>query len=351
MNGRKTNWFRTGNRRRGGPLLAGTESDEAVDRTSLDRDPDLFLLEPRRGTPLVRPVQGPSANLLRRPRGERLRDWFDRQARNSPARLTITVFLGLVAVATALLCLPIATTSRHRAPLVDTVFTAVSAVCVTGLSTVDTATYWSRFGQAVIAAGMAIGGLGVMTLASILGFAVSRHLGITQRMLTAHEKGSSSLGQVGMLLRAVLVTSLGAEALLFLMFLPTFLEQHSSIGTALWHSLFMAISVFNNAGFVITPEGLAPHVNDWGMLLPVALGTVIGAIGFPVITDVAARWRAPRRWTLHTKLTLTTYGILAVIGSLMMALAEWSNPQTMGPLSLGSKILNSLLAGVNTRTS
>jgi len=321
--GRNRSWIRARNRRRAGSLLLPVaDPDEAVDRTSLDRDPGPELWDARRGAPRVRPVQGPSANLLRLSSGERLRDWFDRQARNSPARLTVAVFFALIVIATALLCLPIATTGDHRAPFVDIVFTAVSAVCVTGLTTVDTATYWSLFGQVVIAAGVAVGGLGLMTLASVLGFAVSRHLGVTQRMLAAQQTGSSSLGQVGALIRAVLVTSLAAEALLSLVFLPTFLEERESVGAAVWHSLFMAISVFNNAGFVITPEGMASHVDDWGVLLPVALGTFIGAIGFPVITDVVARWRTPRRWTLHTKLTLTTYGVLAVIGSTTTALTE-----------------------------
>ncbi len=349
---RTRRWIRPRRRPDAGSLLAPDGDPlEAIDRTSLDLDPDRLLAAPRRGTPLVRTVQGPSATLLRRTRGERARDWFDRQARNSPARLTIAVFFGIIVLITALLCLPIATASDHRAHFVDIVFTAVSAVCVTGLTTVDTATYWSVFGQAVIALGIAVGGLGLMTLASILGFAVSRHLGLTQRMLAAQETGSSNLGQVGSLLRAVMATSLIAEGLLFVVFLPTFLDQRDTVGEAAWHSLFMAISVFNNAGFVITADGMAAYVNDWGVLIPVALGTVIGAIGFPVITDITARWRTPRRWTLHTKLTLTTYGILALIGSVMMALTEWSNPDTLGGLDLGSKILNSLLAGVNTRSS
>ncbi|MCI1642655.1 MAG: TrkH family potassium uptake protein [Actinomyces sp.] len=339
-------------RRRERQLLApSADPEEAVDRTSLDRDPDPLLGGPRRGTPLVRAVQGPSSTLLRRSRGERLRDWFDRQARNSPARLTLAVFFGIIVLITILLCLPVSAAGSHRVPFVDVVFTAVSAVCVTGLTTVDTATSWSLFGQVVIALGISVGGLGLMTLASILGFAVSRHLGLTQRMLAAQETGSTGLGQVGTLLRAVIATSLVAEGVLFVVFLPVFLDLRETLSEAVWHSFFMAVSVFNNAGFVITSEGMAPHVNDWGILLPIALGTFVGAIGFPVITDVASRWRTPRRWTLHTKLTLATYTMLTVIGSVMLALTEWTNPETLGGLDLGSKVLNSLLAGVNTRSS
>ena len=115
------------------------------------------------------------------------RDWLDHIARNSPARLALMVFASIIAVVTVLLSLPAATASGERAPFVDALFTATSAVCVTGLVTVDTATYWSPFGQAVILISIKIGGLGVMTLASILGLAVSRRIGLTQRMLAASE--------------------------------------------------------------------------------------------------------------------------------------------------------------------
>lgn len=309
----------------------------------------LFASDP--STPLVRHVEGPQSSLLHKTRREKVREWVDRQARNSPARLALVVFAGIIVIVTLLLMLPFASSSDHSAPFVDVLFTAVSAVCVTGLTTVDTATYWSVFGQAVIAAGIAIGGLGVMTLASILGFAVSRHLGLTQRMLTASETKSTGLGQVGSLLRAVIGTSLAVELILFLVFFPRFLSIQQSWAEAAWHALFMAISVFNNAGFVIMDNGLAPFVSDWWMLFPIGLGTIVGAIGFPVITDVSAHWRTPRRLTLHTKLTVTTYLILAVAGSLLLALTEWTNPETLAPLDGSSKLLNILLAGVNSRSS
>ena len=195
----------------------------------------------------------------------------------------------------------------------------------------DTASYWSPFGQAVIAAGIVVGGLGVMTLASILAFAVSRHLGLTQRMLATQETGTGAMGQISTLLKAVIATSLTMQALLAVMFLPRFLTMGIDPAHAVWDAVFMAISVFNNAGFVILPGGLEPHVTDWWMLVPIILGTTVGAIGFPVIMDVAKNLRAPRRWRLHTKLTLSTYLILAFIGALALALTEWHNPATLGP--------------------
>ena len=283
--------------------------------------------------------------------GQRVRAWLSRQARYSPARLALSTFALIIGVITALLMLPIASASDGSAPFVDVLFTAVSAVCVTGLTTVDTASYWSPFGQAVIAAGIVVGGLGVMTLASILGFAVSRHLGLTQRMLATQETGTGAMGQISTLLKAVIATSLTMQALLAVMFLPRFLTMGIDPAHAVWDAVFMAISVFNNAGFVILPGGLEPHVTDWWMLVPIILGTTVGAIGFPVIMDVAKNLRAPRRWRLHTKLTLSTYLILAFIGALALALTEWHNPATLGSVDTPSKILNAMLAGVNSRSS
>src|SRR5699024_1292971 len=132
----------------------------------------------------------------------RPRDWLDDVARRSPARLTLAVFAGVIAVVTALLQLPIATATGTRAPFVDSLFTATSAVCVTGLVTVDSATYWSTFGHGVIMVGIMVGGLGVMTLASILALAVSRHIGLTQRLLAQVETKTEALGEVWTLVRA-----------------------------------------------------------------------------------------------------------------------------------------------------
>lgn len=188
----------------------------------------------------------------------RLRHRLERAARFSPARLAVLVFAAIIAVVTGLLLLPIATPEGHPpASFADTLFTATSAVCVTGLTTVDTATAWSPFGQAVIILGAATGGLGIMTMASLLSFAVSRHLGLTQRMLAANEN-QSRLGDVASLLRAVIYTALVVEGVLALVLLPRFITLGLDFRHALWYALFMSASIFNNAGFVIMPEGLAP---------------------------------------------------------------------------------------------
>ena len=223
--------------------------------------------------------------------GQRVRAWLSRQARYSPARLALSTFALIIGVITALLMLPIASASDESAPFVDVLFTATQ------------------------------------------------------------ETGTGAMGQISTLLKAVIATSLTMQALLAVMFLPRFLTMGIDPAHAVWDAVFMAISVFNNAGFVILPGGLEPHVTDWWMLVPIILGTTVGAIGFPVIMDVAKNLRAPRRWRLHTKLTLSTYLILAFIGALALALTEWHNPATLGSVDTPSKILNAMLAGVNSRSS
>lgn len=281
----------------------------------------------------------------------RLRGRVERAARFAPARLAVAVFAAIIVVITGLLCLPVATAAGlERAPFIDAFFTATSAVCVTGLTTVDTATYWSTFGQAVIIAGAAVGGLGIMTLASLLSFAVSRHVGLTQRMLAASEN-QSRLGDVASLLRAVIYTALGCEGVLTLVLVPRFLTHGQDLPTALWYGVFMALSIFNNAGFVVMPEGLTPYASDWWMGLPIVIGTFVGAVGFPVILDIQRHLRRPRLWTLHTKLTLTTYAALTVASSLAIAVFEWGNPNTYGALPISGRVLTALINGVNARSS
>lgn len=279
---------------------------------------------------------------------QRGRDWVDHIARESPARLAMAVFAIIILTLTVLLQIPAATTTGQRAPLIDSLFTATSAVCVTGLATVDTAVFWSPLGQFFIAIGMMVGGLGVMTLASILATAVSRRIGLTQRFLTAEET-HTGLGEVGSLVRAVVVVSLSAHAILFVALIPFFLRQGEALLMACWHAFFMGASIFNNCGFAIMPEGLAPHVGDWSLTIPIMLGTVVGAIGFPVILDMWRNKRRTSRWNLTTKISLVTYGTLWILGFLAIGLLEWGN--SFQDLSVSEGVNAALLQSTTARSS
>ena len=280
----------------------------------------------------------------------RWRDRVDRTARQSPVRLALTVFVIVVAIFTALLAAPWATASGTPAPAVDAFFTATSAATVTGLTVVPTGAFWSTAGLVTILVAIKLGGLAVMTLAALLGAAVSRRLGLTQRLLVSSDTRATRLGEVGSLLRIVVLTSTSLELITALVLLPRLYQYEHSWGSAAWHSLFFGVSAFNNAGFVPTTTGLVPFVSDWWVLLPIIIGVFIGSLGVPVILDVLRHGGAWRRWSLHSRLTVTTSLALVVAGAVLVAAFEWSNPATFKPLSGSGTALASLFAGVMPRS-
>ncbi|MDO4790944.1 MAG: potassium transporter TrkG [Buchananella hordeovulneris] len=281
---------------------------------------------------------------------KKTRDFIDAVARTSPARMTLGVFATVITISTFLLWTPWSTQTGTRPPFIDALFVSTSAVCVTGLSTVDTVEYWSRYGQGVIMVSMMVGGLGVVTLASILSLAVSRHIGLTQRILFASEASASRLGEVGALVRAVLVASLGVESVWFVSLFIHFQMQGQATGEAAFDAAFMAASFFNNAGFSVLPEGLERYVGDWGMTIPLVMGTSMGAIGFPVLLDVIPKWRSPRKWSLHSKLTITFFLSLSALGAFGVWVLERNNPQTFGGLTWNEAIQAALVSGFNAHT-
>ena len=275
---------------------------------------------------------------------------IDRSARQSPARLALLAFGVVIAVFTLMLWMPFATTSGHQPPIVDALFTATSAATITGLVVVPTGGYWSPAGLVIILVAIKVGGFGVMTIASLLGLAVSRRIGLTQRLLVSSETKTTRLGEVGSLVRTVIVTSTSIELAIAVVLFPRFLLDKEGVGTAAWHAVFYAVSAFNNAGFIPTQDGLTPYVSDWWVLLPIIVGVFIGSLGFPVILNVVQMLRQPRKWSLHTKLTLATSGALVVFGSVVIAAFEWTNPDSFAPLDPAGTALASLFAGVMPRS-
>ena len=282
-----------------------------------------------------------------------VRQRVDDIARSSPARLALVVFSLVVLLFSALLSLPAATSSGQRAPYADALFTAVSAVCVTGLVTVDTATYWSGLGQALILVAIKVGGLGILTLAVLLGLAVARRLGLRQRLIAASETKAMGLGEVGGLLRAIVVVSTSVELAIAVLLFPSFLADGEGFGKALWHSVFYGMSSFNNAGFVVHEGGLGAWVDDPFVLVPIALGVFIGSLGFPVVLAITRDWRRRgrwRRWGLHTQLTLATTLIVLGASVVLIGLLEWTNPATFGQQPFGTRVLNVLFTAVMPRS-
>ncbi|GAA4373079.1 TrkH family potassium uptake protein [Paeniglutamicibacter cryotolerans] len=278
---------------------------------------------------------------------------LDEFATSSPARLALFTFVLVITVFTSLLSLPVASRDGTPTPFHDALFTAVSAVCVTGLTVVSTATHWSFFGQLVMIIGVFVGGLGILTLASVLSLAVSKRLGVRGKLMAQNSmntSATSALGEVGSLLRIVITTSVAIEVALMLMLTPRFLVLGESFPTALWHGIFYSISSFNNAGFTPHSDGLVPYETDLWILVPLMLGVALGSLGFPVLMILIAHRFNTRRWPLHTKLTLLVTGILLSAGTLFWGALEWNNPETIGEMDVGDKVIHAAFASVMTRS-
>ncbi len=293
----------------------------------------------------------------------RFRDLVDHIASVSPARFAIFVFTSLIVVLTLVLSLPIASAERSGTPLADALFTAVSTICVTGLTTVDMATHWSTFGNVAILIGLQVGGIGVLTLASIMGLVVSRKLGLRARLLAASDTNPSRihhgpvsesqvvrLGEIGGLLATVAISALIIEVAVALLVLPRLLVAGFDPWAAAWQSFYYAASAFTNTGFTPNPDGLAPFATDPWMLTVLAIAVFLGSVGFPVIFALAKGWRSPRRLGVHVKLTLVTTVGLIVLGAVALVVLEWNNPDTLGGQDPAARPLTATFLSVMTRS-
>lgn len=302
-----------------------------------------------------------SKPVLRETLPARVLDAIGDFAFRTPARFAILVFASLIGLFTILFSLPIATASGESAPFVDALFTAVSVICVTGLSTVDMATFWSPIGHVFVFVGVEIGGIGVLTLASILGLVISRRLGLRQKLLAAGDanpmrirKGPISenqgvrLSETGSLLATVAVSVLVIEAVVAALLFPRMLIEGVPPIDALWQSIYTSAMAFTNTGFLPTSEGLQPYAHDIWFLVVLMIGVTFGAIGFPVIYVLRKQLLRPRRWSLHVKLTLVTFALLLVGGAVAYFILEAAD--TMAGMDAGQRILQSFFISSMARS-
>lgn len=269
-----------------------------------------------------------------------------------PGRIIAGSFLVVIAIGAVLLSTPWATASGERARLLDAVFTSTSAVCVTGLVTVDTGSYWSVFGQLTILGLIQVGGLGLMTLASLTVVLISRRLGVRARMVAQAQTRTLSTADIGRVVRNVTVFTVASEVLVALVLTIRFTTGYQmSFGEGLYSGVFHSISAFNNAGFSLNTDSLMPYVADAWVILTISAAVVVGGLGFPVLFEIARAWRKPRSWSVTTKITIGTTAALLVLGTLVMASVEHRNPDTIGAMPAGQALLASFFAALTPRTA
>lgn len=269
-----------------------------------------------------------------------------------PARIVPLAFLSAIIIGTILLSLPFSTPGPTRPPVLTAAFTSVSAVCVTGLTTVDTATYWSPFGQVVIMGLIQVGGFGIMTLATLLGLLVGGKLRLKSSLIAQTETKALNIGDVRHVIRRVAVTMLLFEVFFALVLTARFrIRYDDSWGEALWHGVFHSVSAFNNAGFALYSDNLIGFVDDAWIAIPICVAIIAGGLGFPVLFELRRRWRRPSMWSVHTRLTVYGSLLLLVLGTAAFLALEWSNAGTLGPLSPWGKIVGGFTGGVVPRTA
>ena len=282
--------------------------------------------------------------------------WFmgKRSKALNPTKIIAITFAVIILLGTAALMLPIASRSGTSCGLRPALFTATSATCVTGLVLYDTWTQWTGFGQAVILALIEIGGLGFMSAASFLIFLLRRKVGLKQRMIMAQAMSLTDLRGVVRLQKLVLFGSLGIQTagalLLFVRFLPEY-----GPWTALKWGVFHSVSAFCNAGFDILGSvqpgiGMLEFQSDPVVLLTLSALIVVGGLGFLVWQELATE-RSFRKFSVYTKLVLITTGFLLLGGTVLFCILEWNNPNTLGAMSPGDRILNAFFQSVTVRTA
>jgi trk system potassium uptake protein TrkH len=256
-----------------------------------------------------------------------------------------------VLIGTVLLTSPAATESGEPAGLVRALFAATSAVCVTGLVTVDTEAYWSTFGEVVIMLLVQAGGLGIMTLATLFALILAGRLGLRARMAAQVETKTLQMSDVRRVVRRIVVFSLGFELMIAVVLAVRLAAGYGeSAGRAAYLGVFHSISAFNNAGFALWPDSLMGFVGDPWIILPLNIAVISGGLGFPVWFELARSWRRPRTWSVLTRITLGTSAVLLVLGTLVFTAVEWSNPGTLGRLPEPVRWLAGLTMAVMPRS-
>lgn len=269
----------------------------------------------------------------------------------SPPQILVIGFAAMISIGTLLLMLPLSSVTGRPLGFIDALFTATSAACVTGLVVVDTGTYFTGFGQAVILVLIQIGGLGFMTMATLFALLLKRRISLRDRLILQEAMNQSSMEGIVRLIRKVLVYSLVIEAAGAAV-LTIRWAVDMPLSRALYYGLFHAVSLFNNAGFDLFGgyRSLTGYVADPAVNLATIFLIVSGGIGFIVMSDLV-EFRRTRRLSLHSKVVLSMTGGLIFTGMVVIFIFEFTNTRTLGPLNFGGKLWAALFQSVTPRTA
>ena len=274
--------------------------------------------------------------------------------RGSPALATLSSFSMVIIFGAMLLTLPVCTVSIEKVSFIDSLFIATSATCVTGLSTVDIGSYYTRFGQLIVLLLIQTGGIGIITMAISLPIIMGSQTTFSSVMTIKDITGVRTVREVLGVIRAVVFSTLLVELVgaVLLYFSDSSIE---SIPLRIFSSIFHSVSAFCNAGFSIFPDNLLAYSNNFSYISVIMLLVVLGGLGFPVMASLFY-WLKDRvvakrhsSFSFHSKIVLSTTLLLIVSGMLMFLILEWNN--TLGGLDLSEKLVNSLFLSITPRTA
>lgn len=287
---------------------------------------------------------------------------FKKKNSFSTTRVIALGFLVGILLGALLLSLPIATKSGKVTPPTDALFTATTSICVTGLTTVVTVDHWSMFGQVVILLLIQFGGLGVVTFTTTIYLLLGKRVKLSDRLLIQNAYNLDTLSGLVKLTKRIILCTLVVEGFGALIYTIQFIPEFGFF-RGLWYSVFHSVSAFCNAGIdLIGGDSFVPYRDNTLINLNTSILIILGGIGFPVWWDVLAIGKSVkkkeaklrnvvRKLTLHSKIVLSTTVILIVVGATLTMILEYNNPDTIGNLSFGNKLMASTFQSVTTRTA
>ncbi|VYU09139.1 Trk family potassium uptake protein [Clostridium tertium] len=258
-------------------------------------------------------------------------------------------FLIAIIIGAILLSLPISSSSGESTNLLDSLFTSTSAVCVTGLVTLDTSTHWSTFGQTVIMTLIEIGGLGFMSFAVLISLILGKKITLRERLVMQEAMNTYSIQGLVKMVKYVLIFTVSVQFFGALLLSTQFVPEYG-ISTGIFYSIFHSISAFCNAGFDLFGTSLMGYSSNTVVILVISALIIIGGLGFTVLLEIY-EFKGIKKLSLHSKIVILTTLILIVGGTLLMFLFELNNASTIGSMNIKDKVLNSFFASVSPRTA
>lgn len=269
--------------------------------------------------------------------------------RLAPVQILALGFGIVIMAGTLLLMLPVSSKEGIVTPFIDAFFTSTSAVCVTGLVTLNTAEHWSYFGSTVIIMLIQIGGLGFMSFATLFALILGKRITLKERMVMQEAMNSFSLQGLVKLAKYILIFTFSVEGIGALFLSTKFIPEHGFL-KGLYFSIFHSISAFCNAGFDLTGNSLVPYADNAVIILTISALIITGGLGFAVWAEIY-NYKGMGKLSVHSKLVISATLILIVGGWILMYIFEMKNPGTIQNMSLKGKLLSSLFASVSPRTA